>query len=83
MNPHTRVLSLRKSINGFLKKVTLRGRGGFKKNIIQGVSKKREIRFSDSFVIEFSRLTLFLKFIYNFRFNKPNFRLVDLKITIL
>jgi len=35
------------------------------------------------FVIGFSRLRPYLISTYNFRFNEHNFRLVDLKITIL
>ena len=41
------------------------------------------LQSTDSVVTEFSRLRPILKSSYNFRFNEPNFRLVDLKMTNL
>ena len=41
------------------------------------------LQSTDSVVTEFSRLRPIVKYSYNFRFNEPNFRLVDLKMTNL
>ena len=50
---------------------------------IQGVLKNGNKGHTDLVVIGFSKTRPLLKSTYNFRFNESNFRLVDLKITIL